>query len=174
VLLCLGTQRVQDRCVDGAGAEDVHANSPLLQFHQPSAREGTHRGFAGAVDAKRWEALDTGNGTIQKDGTVVIEKRQRLLHGKKSASHIQIKDLVEVIFRHLFQSGQFALAGAGKEDVNSASFALHGLIEAIQVGQVRGVALYACDVLADQLDGLVQFLLATSRDENVPCQRWPR
>jgi hypothetical protein len=34
-LFCIGAEWVEDRRVDGAGAEDVHANSSLLKLDQP-------------------------------------------------------------------------------------------------------------------------------------------
>src|SRR5579862_7637385 len=45
-LLCVGAEWVEDCRIDGAGAEDVHANSSLLELNQPGAREGAHGGFA--------------------------------------------------------------------------------------------------------------------------------
>ena len=52
-LLGIGSEGIEDRRVDSARAEDVHANSSLLELDQPGAREGAHGRFAGAVDAER-------------------------------------------------------------------------------------------------------------------------
>src|SRR5437667_6271322 len=62
-LLSVGSEGIKDRRIDRAGTEDVHANSALLEFQQPSASEGADRGLASAVDAERREALDAGNGS---------------------------------------------------------------------------------------------------------------
>ena len=64
--LCLGAERVEDRHIDGAGTEDVHANSSLLQLDQPSTREGAHGSFAGAVDTEPRKALAARYGTAEK------------------------------------------------------------------------------------------------------------
>src|SRR5258708_28498878 len=109
-LLCLGGGVVEDRRVDGAGAEDVHANSSLLELDQPGTREGAHGGFAGAVDAERREALDAGDGPVEEDGAVVVEERQRLLDGEERTAHVEVESLVEVLFGDLFERGQLTLA----------------------------------------------------------------
>ena len=46
-------------------------------------------------------------------------------------------------------------------------FTLDGLVETIKVGQFGNVSLNASNVAADCLHGLVKFLLATARDEDV-------
>ena len=166
-LFCVRAERIEDRRVDGAGAEDVHANSSLLELDQPGASEGAHGSFAGAVDAERRKALDAGDGAVEEDGAVVVEERQRLLHGEERAAHVEVEGLVEVFFGDLFERGELALAGAGEEDVDLALFALDGLVEAVEVGEIGGVALHAGDVFADELHGLIELLLAASGDEDV-------
>src|SRR6267142_3562450 len=47
--------------VDGARADDIHANLPGFQIHGPAARDGTNRGFARVVDAEASEAFDADN-----------------------------------------------------------------------------------------------------------------
>src|SRR5262249_23041524 len=126
-----------------------------------------HGGFAGAVNAEPREALDACDGAVEEDGTVVIEKGQSLLHREERAAHVEVESLVEVVFGDLFECSQLTLAGAGEEDVDLALFAFDGLVEAVEVRKISGVALYASDVPADQFHGLIELLLAASRDENV-------
>src|SRR4029077_462795 len=158
-LLCLGAEWVEDRRVNSAGAEDVDANSSLLELDQPGTREGAHGSFAGAVDAERREALDAGDRGGEEDGAVVVEERQRLLDGEERTAHVEVESLVEVLFGDLFERGQLTLASAGEEDVDFVPFAADGLVEAVEVREISGVALYAGDVPADELHGLIELLL---------------
>jgi hypothetical protein len=41
------------------------------------------------------------------------------------------------------------------------------LVESVKVGQIGDIALNAADVVADLLHGVVEFLLAASRDEDI-------
>ena len=50
--------------------------------------------------------LDAGDGSVQEDGTIVVEQWQRLLHSEERAAHVQVKGLVEVFFGYLFELGQ--------------------------------------------------------------------
>jgi hypothetical protein len=124
-------------------------------------------GLTGAVDTERWEALNAGDRAVEENGTVVVEERQCFLHGEKSAAYVEIESLVEVLLGDLFQRGEFTLAGAGEEDIDFAPFALNGLVEAVEVGEISGVALYAGNVLADEFHGLIEFILPTSSDKDV-------
>ena len=72
-----------------------------------------------------------------------------------------------MLFGDFFELGQLALSGAGEKDIDLALLALHGIVEAVEVGQVTGVALHAGDVFADELDGLIELILAASCDEDV-------
>src|SRR6202030_4202501 len=47
------------------------------------------------------------------------------------------------------------------------SLRLHGLIEAIEILQFGDVAPHPCDIAADCLDGLVEFLLAAAGYEDI-------
>src|SRR6266849_6223814 len=92
-LLCLGAEWVENRRVDGAGAEDVHPNSSLLELDQPGTREGAHGGFTGAIYAEGRESLDAGDGAVEEDGAVVVEERQRLLDGEERTAHVEVESL---------------------------------------------------------------------------------
>ncbi len=68
--------------------------------------------------------------------------------------------------RDLCQRGKFSHASVGEKHIDSPFHLADGIVEAIQVGQVRNVSLNAVNVASDYLHGLVQFLLATARDED--------
>src|ERR1700733_3285666 len=71
-----------------------------------------------------------------------------------------------MLFCDTSQGGKFSNPGVGEYDVDSP-LRHDGLIESVKVGEVGNVALNAGDVAADRLDGLIKFLLATARDEDV-------
>src|SRR5271155_687149 len=104
-LLRVGSEGIEDRRVDGAGTEDVHSDSALLELQEPRTGERANRGLTGAVDAKRRKTLDAGNGTVEKDRAVVVEERERLLHGEERAAHVEIEGVVEVLLGDLFELG---------------------------------------------------------------------
>src|SRR5438270_12487610 len=64
------------------------------------------------------------------------------------------------------QGSKFSNRGVGEKDIDSP-LGLDGLIESVKVGQFGNVALNAGNVAADCLHGLIKFLLATARDEDV-------
>src|SRR5712671_2282850 len=64
------------------------------------------------------------------------------------------------------QGSKFSNPGVSENDIDSP-LRLDGLIESVKVGQFGNVALNAGNVAADCLDGLIKFLLATARDEDV-------
>ena len=59
------------------------------------------------------------------------------------------------------------VAGVGEQHVDTALFALHDVVEPVEIGEVPGVALNAGDVPADRLHRVVELLLAPPRDEDV-------
>lgn len=117
-LLRVRAEGVQGRRVDGAGADDVHADAAILQLQQPGARERADRRLAGTVYAKGREALDAGDGAVQDNGAVVVEERQRLLDGEEGTAYVEVEGLVEVLLGDLPDLGELALPGAGEEDVD--------------------------------------------------------
>ena len=83
----------------------------------------------------RWKTLNAGDGAVEKDGAVVVEEWEGLLHGEQRAADVEIEGLVEVFLSDLFELCEFTGSGAGEEDVDLAFFALDRLIEAIEVGK---------------------------------------
>src|ERR1700732_3414061 len=65
------------------------------------------------------------------------------------------------------QGNKFANACVGENNVDSALHLRDGLVKAIQVSQLGNVPLNSRNVGADCLHGLVEFLLAAARDEDI-------
>src|ERR1700688_2744198 len=62
---------------------------------------------------------------------------------------------------------KFAHAGVGENNIDSPFHLSNGLVKTIKVSQVGNVSLNSRNVGADCLHGLVEFLLATARDEDI-------
>src|SRR5258708_19650106 len=75
-LLRVGSEGIEDRGVDGAGTEDVHADSALLELQEPGTSERANRSLTGTVDAERRKTLDASNGTLEKDKALSVAYRK--------------------------------------------------------------------------------------------------
>src|SRR6266481_5695195 len=64
------------------------------------------------------------------------------------------------------QGSEFARAGISDQDID-LPLRFHGLVESIEVLQFGDVSSNACNLATDRLDGLVEFLLAASRYEDI-------
>src|SRR5205809_5954754 len=62
---------------------------------------------------------------------------------------------------------KFADAGVGENNIDSPLHLSDGLVKTIKVSQLGNVALNSRNVGADCLHGLVKFLLAAARDEDI-------
>src|SRR6202035_3457247 len=71
-----------------------------------------------------------------------------------------------MLLREACQGSEFAGAGISDQNID-LPLRLHGLVEAIEVLQSGDISPYSCHVAADRLDGLVEFLLAATRYEDV-------
>src|SRR5271155_3977385 len=65
------------------------------------------------------------------------------------------------------KGNEFAHAGISENNVDSPLHLGDGVVETIKVGQLGDVALNSRNVGADSLHGLVEFLLATARYEDI-------
>src|SRR6202047_4761086 len=65
------------------------------------------------------------------------------------------------------KGNKFANAGVGENNIDSPLHVRDGLVKTIKVGQFGNVALNSRNVGADCLHGLVEFLLAATRDEDI-------
>src|SRR5882724_9149186 len=71
-----------------------------------------------------------------------------------------------MLLRDLSQRSKLTKAGVSEKDIDSP-LRLDRLVEAIKVGQFGNVSLNAGNIAADCLHGVVEFLLATARDEDI-------
>src|ERR1700720_1147387 len=65
------------------------------------------------------------------------------------------------------QGNKFANAGVGENNIDCPLHVSDGLVKTIEVGQFGNVALNSINVGTDCLHGLVKFLRATARDEDI-------
>src|SRR5882762_6394708 len=71
----------------------------------------------------------------------------------------------------LFSNGpkgnKFTNAGVGENNIDSPFHLRNGPVKTIKVSQLRNVSLNSRNIGADCLHGLVEFLLASARDEDI-------
>src|SRR6266850_4265346 len=65
------------------------------------------------------------------------------------------------------KGNKFANAGVGKNNIDSPLHLSDGLVKTIKVSQLGNVSLDSGNVGADCAHGIVEFLLAAARDENI-------
>src|SRR6267378_2385229 len=65
------------------------------------------------------------------------------------------------------KGNKFGNAGVGENNIDSLLHLGDGLVETIKVSQLGNVSLNARNIAADCLNGLVEFLLAAARDEDI-------
>src|SRR5690242_1903366 len=65
------------------------------------------------------------------------------------------------------KGNKFANSGVGENNIDSSLHPRDGLVKTIKVGQFGNVSLNSRNVAADCLHGLVEFLLAAARDEDI-------
>src|SRR6267143_1296372 len=72
-----------------------------------------------------------------------------------------------MLFSDLPKGNKFAHAGVGENNIDSPLHLSNRLVKTIKVGQLGNVSLNSRNVGADCLHGLVEFLLAAARDEDI-------
>src|SRR5467141_875464 len=65
------------------------------------------------------------------------------------------------------KGNKFANTGVGENNIDSPLHLGDGLVKTIKVSQLGNVSLNSRNVRADCIHGLVEFLLAAARDENI-------
>src|SRR5258708_7441908 len=65
------------------------------------------------------------------------------------------------------KGNKFANAGVSKNNIDSSLHLRDGLVKTIKVSQLGNVSLNSTNIAADCLHGLVEFLLAAARDEDI-------
>src|ERR1700686_4392183 len=109
--------RHESRCVGGAGADDIYADSALPEVHHPDTRKRSQRSLGSAIDAQARYAFHGSDGSVQDDGTAVIEVGERLLDCKQCAFHIGCECRVILLFSDTSKRCKRATASIGKEHV---------------------------------------------------------
>src|ERR1700751_2959309 len=66
----------------------------------------------------------------------------------------------------LSQRGEFVDPGIRRQHVDMPGLRLDGCIDAVEVGEVRGIALYRCGIASDRSDCLIQFGLMAAGDKH--------
>src|SRR6267378_7404297 len=72
-----------------------------------------------------------------------------------------------MLFSDLPKGNEFANASVGENDIDSPLHLRDGLVKTIKVSQLGNVSLHSRNVGADCLHGVVKFLLAAARDEDI-------
>src|SRR5271163_2888865 len=72
-----------------------------------------------------------------------------------------------MLFRDGPKGNKFADASVGENNVKSPLYLGDRLVKTIEIGQLGNVSLNSRNVGADCLHGLVEFLLAATRDEDI-------
>ena len=88
------------------------------------------------------------------------------MNREEGALYIDVNQLVKVFFGDFTEGNEFTDTGIGEDNIDSSLHFADCLVKTIKIGQFGDVSLNACRVAADCLHGLIQFLLATARDED--------
>src|SRR6202790_2765108 len=139
----------------------------VLQICSPGSRQRADCSLTRGVDAEGCATLNARDGAVENDRATIPQERQCLLHRKQRSPYIDVEQLVEMLFGDGPKGNKFANAGVGENNIDSPLHLRDGLVETIKVGRIGNVSLNARNVAADCLYGLVEFLLATARDEDV-------
>src|SRR5260370_10375314 len=80
---------------------------------------------------------------------------------------MDVEQLVEMHLGDGPKGNKFANAGIGEYKIDSPLHLGNGLVKTIKVSQLGNISLNARNIAADCLHGLVEFLLAAARDEDI-------
>jgi hypothetical protein len=111
-------------------------------------------------------AFDGRGSTGQNNGSAIVQKRERLLDCEEQPLDVRVEGPVVVLLGDASQRDKSAQSDIGEEDINSALL-FDALVETIEIGQVRDVALNAGYVAAYGRYGFFEFLLATAGNKNI-------
>src|SRR5579859_6517688 len=138
----------------------------VLELRGPSPHERAESGLRRAINAEGGRPFHARDRAVENDGATVIHERQGLLHGEQRPLDVDVEKLIEMFLSDIAERRKFRNAGIGEDDVK-VSLCLDSIIKAIKVVQFGNVSLNASNIAADCFHGLVEFLLTTTRDENV-------
>src|ERR1700736_3861476 len=139
----------------------------VLQICSPGSHQRADCSLTRGVDAEGCGTLNARDGAVENDRATIPQERQCLLHRKQRSPYIDVEQLVEMLFGDGPKGNKFANAGVGENNIDSPLYLGNGLVKTIKVSQLGDVSLYSGNVGADCLHGVVEFLLAAARDENI-------
>src|SRR5579863_6919208 len=139
----------------------------IFEIRSPGAHERTDRRFAGCVNSEGRSAFYARDGTRKNDGAAIVQEGQSFLNREECALYIDIDQLVKMFFGDFTEGNEFTDAGVAEDNIDSSLRFGDSLVKTIKIGQFGDVSLNACRVAADCLHGLVEFLLAAPRDEDI-------
>src|SRR6266478_1689681 len=139
----------------------------VLQICSPGSHQRADCSLTRGVDAEGCGTLNARDRAVENDRATIPQERQCLLHRKQRSPYIDVEQLVEMLFGDGPKGNKFADAGVGENNIDSPLHPKDGLVKAIKVSQLGNVSLNSRNVGADCLHGLVEFLLAAARDEDI-------
>src|SRR6266478_4013316 len=139
----------------------------IFEIRGPGAHEGANCSLAGCVNAKGRSAFYARNRARENDGAAIIQERQALLHREQCALYIDVEQPVKMLFGDFTEGNKFTNTRVGENNIDSPLHLADCLVETIQVSQFCDVSLNARHIAADCRHGLIEFLLAAARDEDI-------
>src|ERR1700681_167532 len=139
----------------------------VLQICSPGSHQRADCSLIRGEDAEGCGTLNARDGAVENDRATIPQERQCLLHRKQRSPYIDVEQFVEMRFGDGLKGNKFANTSVGENNIDSPLHLGDGLVKTIKVGQFGNVSLNARNVGADCLHGLVKFLRATARDEDV-------
>src|SRR5260370_4945255 len=139
----------------------------LFEFGCRRAYKRAQGSLGRAVNAETGSTLYARDRTNKDDAAAVNQQRQGFLHSENCAVQIDVKEFVEMLFCLFVEGNELSNTRVGNYNVDSPFCSANGLVQTIQVSPLGNVALDASDIVADCLNRLVQFSLATSGNENI-------
>src|ERR1700730_18644181 len=139
----------------------------ISEIRGPGAHERAKRSLARRINAKGRSAFHARDRARENDGATIIKERQTLLHREQCALYIDVEQPVKMLFGDFTEGNKFTNAGVGENNIDSPLQLADCLVETIQVGQCCDGPLNARRVAADCRPGLIEFLLAAARDEDI-------
>src|ERR1700726_3821662 len=139
----------------------------VLQICSPGSHQRADCSLTRGVDAEGCGTLNARDRAVENDRATIPEERQCLLHRKQRSPYIDVEQLVEMLFGDGPKGNKFANAGVGENNIDASFHLRDGLVKTIKVSKLGDVSLNARNVGTDCLHGLVEFLLAAARDEDI-------
>src|SRR5579872_6544448 len=157
---------VEDRGLDRTRAKHVGADSAILELDTPRSNEIADGSLGRAVNPEGGRAFIPPDRTGEDDGAAVIQHWQGFLYREERALHVDGEQPVEVLLGDASQGRKFGNARICEDDVDPSPRRLDSFVETVEVGEFGNVSLNTSNITADRVHGLVEFILAASRDEN--------